>query len=54
MLAFEHEQRLRALIKAIAGEKDLEKLTVLAAELEQLLKIESKPWSIGGEVHKDT
>lgn len=46
MLVFEHEQRIRALIKAIADEKDPEKLKVLAAELEQLLKLESKPWPI--------
>ena len=44
MLVFEHERRIRALIKAIADEKDPEKLKVLAAELEQLLKLESKPW----------
>lgn len=46
MLIFEHEQRIRALIKAIAEERDPEKLKVLAAELEQLLKLESKPWPI--------
>ena len=43
VLAFEHEQRIRALIKAFAEEKDLERLKALATELEQLLKIESKP-----------
>jgi len=46
MLAFEHEDRIRALIKAIADERDPEKLKVLAAELEQLLKLESKPWRV--------
>ena len=46
MLAFEHEQRIRALIRAIADERDSEKLKVLAAELEQLLKLETKPWTI--------
>jgi len=43
VLAFEHEERIRALIKAFAGEKDPEKLKVLAAELERLLTLESKP-----------
>ncbi len=43
MFAFEHEQRIRSLIKAFAGEKDPEKLKVLAAELERLLTLESKP-----------
>jgi hypothetical protein len=46
VLAFEHEQRIRALIKAFAEEKDPERLKILAAELEQLLKLESKPWLI--------
>ena len=46
MLVFEHEERVRALIKAIAEEKDSEKLKVLAAELEQLLKLERKPWPV--------
>ena len=46
MLAFEHEQRIRALIKAIADQRDPEKLKVLAADLEQLLKLESNPWPI--------
>ena len=46
MLAFEHEQRIRALIKAFADEKDPERLKVLAADLEDLLKLESKAWPI--------
>ena len=46
MLAFEQEQRIRALIKAFAGEKDPEKLTALAAELQRLLTLESKPWLV--------
>ena len=46
MLAFEHEQRIRALIKTFADEKDPQRLKVLAAELEQLLTLESKPWSL--------
>jgi hypothetical protein len=46
MLAFEHEQRIRALTKAFAGEKDPEKLKVLAAELQRLLTLESKPWLV--------
>ena len=46
MLAFEHEERIRALIKAIADERDSEKLKVRAAELEQLLKLERKPCKI--------
>jgi hypothetical protein len=46
VLAFEHEQRIRALIKAFAREKDPEKLKVLAAELERLLTLESKPWLV--------
>ena len=46
MLAFEHEQRIRALIKAFAEEKDPEQLKALAAQLEQLLKLESKPMPI--------
>lgn len=48
MLAFEHERRIRALIEAFAEEKNPEKLKALAAELEQLLKLESKPWPISG------
>jgi len=46
VLAFEHEQRIRALIKAFAGEKDPEKLKALAAELQRLLTLESKPWPV--------
>lgn len=46
MLAFEHEQRIRALIKVFADEKDPEKLKAIAAELERLLTLESKPWLI--------
>jgi hypothetical protein len=46
VLAFENEQRIRALIKAFAEEKNPERLKILAAELEQLLKLESKPWLI--------
>ena len=46
VLAFEHEQRIRALIKAFADEKDPERLKVLAADLEDLLKLESKAWPI--------
>jgi hypothetical protein len=46
VLAFEHEQRIRALIKTFADEKDPQRLKVLAAELEQLLTLESKPWSL--------
>jgi hypothetical protein len=46
MLAFEHEERIRGLIKAIADERDPEKLKVLAAELEQLLRLQSKPWQV--------
>ena len=45
-MAFEHEQRIRALIKAFAEEKDPERLKIIAAELEQLLKLESQPWLI--------
>ena len=45
MLVFEHEQRIRALIKAFADEKDPQRLKALAAELEQLLTLESKSWS---------
>jgi hypothetical protein len=44
VFAFEHEQRIRALIRAFAGEKDPEKLKALAAELERLLTLERKPW----------
>jgi hypothetical protein len=46
VLAFEHEQRIRALIKVFADEKDPEKLKAIAAELERLLTLESKPWLI--------
>jgi len=46
MLTFEHEERIRALIEALVEEKDREKLQVLAAELEQMLKLESNPWPI--------
>jgi hypothetical protein len=46
VLVFEHEQRIRALIKAFADEKDPQRLKALAAELEQLLTLESKPWSL--------
>jgi hypothetical protein len=46
VLAFEHEQRIRALIKAFAGEKDPEKLKALAAELQRLLTLENKPWLV--------
>jgi hypothetical protein len=46
VLAFEHEQRIRALIRAFAEEKDPERLKALAAELEQVLKLESGPWPI--------
>jgi hypothetical protein len=35
-----------ALIKAFGDEKDPKRLNALAAELEQLLKLESKPWPI--------
>lgn len=44
--AFEHEQRIRALIKAFADEKDPEKLRAIAAELERLLILERKPWLV--------
>jgi hypothetical protein len=43
VLAFEHEQRIRALIHAFAEEKDPEKLRAIAAELERLLTLERKP-----------
>ena len=46
VLVFEHKQRIRALIKAFADEKDPQRLKALAAELEQLLTLESKPWSL--------
>ena len=52
MLVFEHEQRIRALIKAFADEKDPQRLTALAAELEQLLTLESKPWPIRSDKAK--
>ena len=46
MLVFEHEQRIRALIKAFADEKDPERLRAIAAELERLLELERKSWPI--------
>jgi hypothetical protein len=46
VLVCEHEQRIRALIKAFADERDPQRLKALAAELEQLLTLESKPWSL--------
>jgi hypothetical protein len=46
MLAFEHEQRIRALIDTFAEEKDPEKLRAIAAELERLLTLERKPWLV--------
>lgn len=46
VVAFEHEQRIRALIQAFATGKDPEKLKAIAAKLERLLTLESKPWLI--------
>jgi len=46
VVAFEHEQRIRALIKAFADEKDPEKLRAIAAELERRLTLERKPWLV--------
>jgi hypothetical protein len=49
VLVFEHEQRIRALIKAFADEKDPEKLWAIAVELGRLLELEHKPWPISSQ-----
>jgi hypothetical protein len=46
MTSEERQAHIREPPKLIADEKDPEKLTVLAAELGQLLSVESKPGPI--------
>ena len=41
--ALEHEARVRELIQLFSRERDPEKLKLLAAELQQLLKVEGTP-----------
>ena len=41
--AFEHEARVRELIQLFSRESDPEKLTLLAEELQHLLKLEGTP-----------
>jgi hypothetical protein len=45
-MAFEHEKRVRELIRLIDVENDHTKIKVLAAELEHLLSLENRPWPI--------
>ncbi len=42
LTAFEHETKIRELIQQFCRERDPERLKVLAAELQDLLKLEGK------------
>ena len=50
--ALEHEARVRELIQLFSREHDPEKLKLLAAELQQLLKVESTPKTVRNRIKK--